>query len=309
MPHLTQDQRYQIEADLRAGFCNTLIAQRLACSLRTVQRELAANGGRDNYTAKAAIASRFERSKRSNQNHPQIDDSLWESVRARLMLRHSPEQIIGQLKLALSVSTVYRYIRRQGLTLLAKRLRFYRARKTSGKRGWHHQAHPIRNRPESVKTRDSIGHMECDSIVGKKKESAKIVVLIDRATRYLRMRLVVQGTADKVAACFKTWRDDPRLPILSLTTDQGSEFACLPDLFAGQIYVCDAGKPYQKGSVENMNGLIRQYIPKGVSLLKFRQADLDRIADEINHRPRKRHGFQSPHQLLSELTATRQFER
>ncbi len=102
---------------------------------------------------------------------------------------------------------------------------------------------------------------------------------------------------------------DERLPILSITTDQGSEFAGLPRLFTDNLYACDPGKPYQKGAVENMNGLIRQYITKGKSLRHVTQAQLNYIANELNNRPRKRLGYRTPAQLLSEMTAARQFER
>lgn len=91
--------------------------------------------------------------------------------------------------------------------------------------------------------------------------------------------------------------------MLTLTCDQGYEFSGLPELLPGRLYACDPGKPYQKGAVENMNGLIRQYLPKGKSLLTVTQAKLDRIAKQLNDRPRKRLGWKSPAQLLSEMTA------
>ena len=99
------------------------------------------------------------------------------------------------------------------------------------------------------------------------------------------------------------WLSDPRIPILGLTTDQGCEFSALPELIKGSLYACDPGKPYQKGAVENINKLIRQYIPKGKSLRKLTQAKLDRIAHELNNRIRYRLGWESPAGILSRLTA------
>jgi IS30 family transposase len=96
---------------------------------------------------------------------------------------------------------------------------------------------------------------------------------------------------------------DPRIPILTLTCDQGYEFAHLPELLPNHLYACDPGKPYQKRAVENINGLIRQYLPKGKSLRHVTQAQLNRIAKEPNNRPRKRLDWKSPAQVLFEMTA------
>ena len=96
---------------------------------------------------------------------------------------------------------------------------------------------------------------------------------------------------------------DTQLPLRTLTCYQGYEFSDLPQLLPGLLYACDPGKPYQKGQVENINGLIRQYLPKGKSLRHVTQAKLDRIANDLNNRPRKRLSWKSPAQVLSEMTA------
>ena len=173
---------------------------------------------------------------------------------------------------------------------------------------WVKDAKPIKARPRAVLTRDCVGHAETDSIVGKRNEHVKVLVLIDRATRFVRLALVKDGTSKTVAKYFQRWLTDERLPILTITTDQGTEFAGLPALFPDNLYACDPGKPYQKGAVENMNGLIRQYLPKGKSLKRVTQAQLTYIANELNNRPRKRLGYKTPAQLLSEVTTARQFE-
>ena len=153
-------------------------------------------------------------------------------------------------------------------------------------------------------TRDTVGHLECDRIVGKRYKPHKIVVLIDRALRYVRLGWVNDGTAAGVAAHIARWQNDATgISMLSLTTDQGYEFSALPKLLPDGLYACDAGKPYQKGAVENMNKLNRQYIPKGKSLGHITQAKLNWIANELNHRIRKRLGWLSPAALLSQGTA------
>jgi hypothetical protein len=309
MTHLTTTERYQIEHDLRLNLSSAKIAQALGRSVRTIQREIACNGGRSHYLAESACLRRRQRAAKSAANHPMVADADWDKVLSHVKDRYSPDQAIHAAGLQIGVSTVYRYIQRTGNIKIQRQLRHYRCKSKRGKTGWARHAMPIRQRPGEVKTRDCVGHMETDSLVGKRNEHAKILVTIDRATRYVRLGMVRNGTAKKVASHFTKWMKDARLPILTITADQGAEFADLPTIFAGKLYACDAGKPYQKGAVENMNGLIRQYIPKGKSLRRVTQAQLDQIADELNHRPRKRLGYQTPAQLLLEVTTARQFER
>jgi IS30 family transposase len=161
----------------------------------------------------------------------------------------------------------------------------------------------IRDRPQAINTRDTIGHLEADSIVGKRNEPDKILVIIDRASRFVRLGLVRHGTAAEVASLFAKWQDNNvGIPMLSVTTDQGYEFSALPKQLSGRLYACDPGKPYQKGQVEHVNKLIRQYIPKGVSLRDVTQAKLDWVALQLNSRVRKRLGWKSPLTVLSEMT-------
>lgn len=303
MPPLTREQRYQIECDLRSGFGNAEIARRLARSQRTIEREIARCGSRERYTAEGATAHRQQCAARSAANQPTKSASLWRKVEAAILKRHAPEQVVHVLKLPVSVAAVYRYLHRCGKKRLTKRLRHYTAAKRRGKMGWVKNAQPIRKRDKAVLTRDTIGHLEGDSIVGRRNEAAKVFVVLDRATRLVRLALVRDGTAVGVARHLERWMQDPRIPVHTLTVDQGYEFANVPELLPGRLYACDPGKPYQKGAVENMNGLIRQYLPKGKSLRRVTQTRLDWIANELNNRPRKRLSWKSPAQVLSEMTA------
>lgn len=303
MPPLTREQRYQIECDLRSGFGIALIARRLPCSLGVIKREIARCGSPERYTADRATEHRRRCAARSGANQRKKPPSLWHQVEAALLKKYSPEQIVQVLKLSVSVAAIYRYVRRSGKKRLRQRLRHYTAARRRGKMDWVKRAHSIKKRDKAVLTRDCIGHLEGDSIVGRRHEAVKVLVVLDRATRYVRLGLVRDGTAAKVAWHLKGWMTDPRIPLLTLTCDQGYEFAHLPELLPGRLYACDPGKPYQKGAVENINGLIRQYLPKGKSLRHVTQAKLNRIAGELNNRPRKRLGWKSPVQVLSEMTA------
>ncbi len=308
MKPLTPTQRYQIEHDINLGLDNKAIAQGIGFSRRTVEREVMRCGGRTHYTAARAEAHRQQCGANSAANHPTLPTTFWAPVEAEIRRKYSPEQVVKQLKLSVAASTLYRYLYRFDKKRLLKQLRHYSVIKTGrrrkGKMPWVHHAKPIRERPVEVLTRDTVGHLECDSIVGKRHEPHKIVVLIDRASRYVRLGLVKDGTAAGVAAHIARWQNDATgIPMLSLTTDQGYEFSALPKLLPDCLYACDAGKPYQKGAVENMNKLIRQYIPKGKSLGRITQAKLNWIANELNQRIRKRLGWLSPAALLSQWTA------
>gem|GEM_PF-666650 len=308
MKPLTQVQRYQIEHDIKLGLDNKAIAQGIGFSGRTIEREVMRCGGRAHYTAERACAHRQKCGRNSAANHPTLPKTFWGPVEAEIRRKLSPEQVVKQLQLIVAASTLYRYLYRFDKKRLLKQLRHYsvgkRRRGRKGKMPWVHHAKPIRERPVEVLTRDTVGHLECDSIVGKRNEPHKIVVLIDRALRYVRLGWVKDGTAAGVAAHMARWQDDATgIPMLSLTTDQGYEFSALPELLPDCLYACDPGKPYQKGAVENMNKLIRQYIPKGKSLRHITQAKLDWIANELNQRIRKRLGWMSPAALLSKLTA------
>ena len=307
MARFTPVQRYQIEHDLRLGLSNQQIGLALGRCVRSIERERQRCAGELEYTAARAIAHRRQKGANSARNHPTYCPATWQQAEALLRQKYSPAQAAAALAKtgrAPCASAIYRYASRLGKRHLLTHFRHYRGgQKRRGKMVWVGRAEKINRRPKDVLTRDRIGHLECDSIVGKRHEPIKVVVLLDRALRHVRLGLVRDGTAAGVARHMTKWMADPRLPILTLTTDQGYEFSAIPALLPGRLYACDPGKPYQKGAVENMNKLIRQYLPKGKSLTKLTQAKLDWIANELNERIRYRLGWKSPNELLSELTA------
>ena len=242
MPPLTETQRYQIEHDIRLGLSNKLIAKALGCSVRTVEREMRRCGDRARYRATDAQAHRRQCARNSAANHPTIPETVWIPIEEAIRRKLSPEEALNECQLGHSASAVYRYLRRCGKAHLRKQLRHYTAsQKRGGKAGkmaWVNRAKSIHERPKDVLTRDTIGHLECDSIVGKRNEPHKIVVLIDRALRYVRLGWVPDGTAAAVARHMARWQhDDSGISMLSLTTDQGCEFSALPELPAG-LFVC-----------------------------------------------------------------------
>ena len=167
---------------------------------------------------------------------------------------------------------------------------------------WVKQTKSVHERPKNILTRDTIGHLECDSFVGKRNEPHKNLVLIDRALRCVRLGWLPDGSAVVARHRARWQQDDTGISILSRTTDQGCEFSALPGLLPDCLYACDPEKPSRKGQVGYMNKLIRQYIPKGKSLRNITQAKLDWIANELKS-PRKRLGRLSPAKLLFDMTA------
>lgn len=304
MLHITLELRYQIAHDIRSGLTNKRTAELAGIFPRRLDHEIARCGGRSHYDAEAAHRHRDECGQSSAANHPTIDAVEWQKIEEKLASRHSPEQARASTGGGMARSTIYRYVQREKRHLLKQ----FRHPKKGGpaprgsmvKRG---VAKSIHDRPAEVLTRDRVGHLEADSIVGKRNEPNKIVVLLDRATRFVRLALVPSGCARAVAKVFEKWQRDERIPMLTVTSDQGNEFNHLSTLLPDNFYVCDPGKPYQKGAVENMNKLIRQYIPKGTSLSRLTQARLTKVADELNDRVRKRLGWMTPKQLLFDQTA------
>jgi transposase, IS30 family len=304
MLRITLELRYQIAHDLRAGLTNARVAELAGIAPRRLDREIARCGGRRHYDAEKADAHRRTCGQVSAANHPTINCLEWQKIEPLLATRHSPEQARARAGGSMSLSTIYRYLKREQKASLLAQLRHPQKsgpapRGSMVKRG---VAQSIHDRPAEVLTRDRVGHAETDSLVGKRNEPNKIVVLLDRATRFVRLALVPDGSAQAVAKAFERWQRDARIPMLTVTSDQGNEFNHLSTLLPDNFYVCDPGKPYQKGAVENMNKLIRQYIPKGASLKRYTQAMLNKIADELNDRPRRRLSWKSPKQLLFEAT-------
>ena len=216
MPPLTEQARYQIEHDLRLGLDNKSIAKALGKSVRTIERERKRCAGHAEYTAAQAMAHRRLKAAQSAHNHPTHAPLVWHSVEALLTRKHSPAQVsaaMEKLGESVSVSAIYRYPNRVGKVFLLKHFRHYRAiKKRHSKMYWVAKANKIKDRPKDILTRDQIGHLECDSIVGKRCEAIKVVVLLDRATRYVRLGLVRDGTAAGVARHMAQWLTDPRIP-------------------------------------------------------------------------------------------------
>lgn len=299
------------------------IAARVGCHPSTISREIDRNGGRLHYRAFAAQRCTDQRARRPKPTKFQRCPSLAAQVEAWLELEWSPDQIHARLikdfpddqLMRVSHETIYGALlihSRGGLRKeLAKHLRTRRDQRrprpeTARNRG----RSPIPNmvniaeRPEEVAERLVPGHWEGDLIIGKGGHS-QVLTLVERVTGLVMLAKLNTKQAHEVAVALQDLIG--RLPdylARSITWDQGTEMADHQDFTLAtsvKVYFCDPRSPWQRGSNENTNGLLRQYLPRDTNLSKHSQADLDAIAHRLNGRPRKRHRYKTPLEVFNPL--------
>ena len=321
---LTSAEREHVSRGLAAELSIREIARELERPPSTVSREVARNGGRAHYRAVVAEARAWRRGERPKACRLALEPEL-RALAARLRLEWSPEQIAGWLKRAypedarmhVSHETIYRtlYVQARGalkkelLSHLRRRRPMRRSRRysTTGQpRGQIVDAVPIAARPASIEDRAVPGHWEGDLLAGGK--NTHIATLVERQSRFVQLIKVPGKDADTVVRALM--RHAQRLPdglMASLTWDRGLEmahhkrFTMATDV---AVYFCDPQSPWQRGTNENTNGLLRQYLPKGTDLSLVTQAQLNAIARRLNTRPRKTLDFTTPAEKLASIVAT-----
>lgn len=320
---LTLSEREEISRGLACGKSLRQIAQSLERPASTISREVKRHGGRACYRASDADERAWGSARRPKACRLATEPRLRRLVASKLAERWSPEQIAAWLKLefpteeSLRVSheTIYRSLFIQARGVLKKELRDHlRTRRkmrrsklaTSAPRGGIIDAISIRERPAEVEDRAVPGHWEGDLISGS--NNSHIATLVERHSRFV-MLVKVKGkdTASVVSALSQQVRTLPSALRKSLTWDRGSEMASHKDFTVAtdvQVYFCDPQSPWQRGSNENTNGLLRQYFPNGTDLSVHSQAALNKIALSLNQRPRETLGFRTPADKLSRTVAT-----
>jgi len=308
---LTRIQRYQIYALLKTEQNQSTVAKVLNVHRSTISRELRRNKGQRGY--RPAQAQSIAK-KRQYKHRSKITQADWAIVETKLREDLSPEQASNWVKehnnIEISIEWIYQYIwhdkRCKGM--LYKHLRRKKKyRKRSGNRdnrGKIPNRIGIEERPEIVDRRERIGDWEADTIIGKGKKGA-IVTLVDRKSRYLRMGLVSQRTKEAVKKMIISLLAD--LPVHTITCDNGKEFASheqIAKALGAKIYFAHPYSSWERGTNENTNGLIRQYIPKDTKFSALTHEDIEFTENRLNTRPRKCLSFTSPVVFLNNHCCT-----
>jgi IS30 family transposase len=322
---LSLAEREEISRGLVADQSCRAIARRLGRAPSTVSREVAGHGGRAHYRACTADQAAWEAARRPKPAKLATHRELGALVATKLKLRWSPQQIAGWLRrehpaeteLQVSHETIYTSLFVQSRGALKRELTAYlrmrRAlRRPQATRPYHHGSGKLRDtiniseRPPEAADRAVPGHWEGDLLLGS--SNSAIVTLVERTSRFVVLIRLPRGrSSEEVLAALK--RRIGTLPtqlVRSLTWDQGKEMAehARFTIETGlQVYFCDPQSPWQRGTNENTNGLLRQYFPKFTSLAGFSQRQLDAVAAELNGRPRQTLGWMTPSQKFAEAVA------
>jgi len=322
---LTVTEREEISRGIATYQSIRLIASLLGRSASTVSREIGRNGGYDRYRATQAEERAWARGRRPKRCKLAGNARLRRVVARKLQLEWSPQQIAGWLKNVhpgdesyyVSHETIYRSLFIQARGALKKELQQHLRSKRTIRRSQQASQHPdrrgqitdmvsIRERPAEVEDRAVPGHWEGDLIAGS--HNTYIATLVERFTRYVMLvKVPSRDTETVINALIKQAHKLPRELYKSLTWDRGKEladhkrFSLATDI---EVYFCDPRSPWQRGSNENTNGLLRQYFPKRTDLSVHSQAHLNKIARRLNERPRQTLGFETPAERFAACVAS-----
>ena len=326
--YLSRDERYEIARLNDAGMGVRAIARAVRRDPGTVSRELRrnCNGVTNRYEPERAHTLAGTRRRRPRPRRLQTNQRLRDWVQERLDVQDSPEQIAGRLpvqfpddaSMRICHEAIYQAIYLRPVGQLRREVRSHLrsgrlARKPRATRTTRSQRHrpltdtvSIHERPEDVAARLVPGHHEGDLIMGSIASNSAIGTVVERTTGFLTLVHLPDGhDAEHVAqAVAEQVTQLPPLMRKTLTWDRGTEMAAHKQLAAAtgmNIYFADPYSPYQRGSNENTNGLLRQYFPKGSDLSIHGVEELRRVADILNNRPRKRHGYRTPTEVMTSL--------
>lgn len=321
---LTLTEREEVSRALAAGRSIRSIASQLGRAPSTISREIQRNGGQQWYRASHADQAAWDRAQRPKTCKLVKNRRLARVVAGKLQSQWSPEQIAGWLKRTypddethqVSHETIYRSLFIQARGALKKELLQHLRRTRAMRRSRHHtqktanhgrivDAVSISERPAATEDRALPGHWEGDLLFGDR--NSQIATLVERHTRYV-MLVKVAGTDTETVtkALIKSARKLPQELYQSLTWDRGKEMAAHKRFTLAtdiKVYFCDPQSPWQRGTNENTNGLLRQYFPKGNDLSGYSQAQLNAVARKLNERPRKTLNYETPAERFSQCVA------
>jgi IS30 family transposase len=322
---LTLAEREDISRAVVAGRSIRSIASSLGRAPSTISREISRNGGEERYRASQADQAAWNRARRPKICKLAENRTLAHIVSDKLQLLWSPEQIAGWLKhiypddtsSQVSHETIYRSLFIQARGALKKELLAHLRRTRVMRRSRHHTQKTdnhgriidtvsISERPATVEDRAVPGHWEGDLLCGSK--SSQIATLVERQSRYVMLvKLTAKDSETVTNALIKNARKLPQELYKSLTWDRGKEMAAHKRFTLAtdiKVYFCDPHHPWQRGTNENTNGLLRQYFPKGIDLSAYSQARLNAVARKLNERPRKTLNYETPAERFNQSVAS-----
>ena len=310
---ITSGERYRLSALRRQGLSNPQIARSLGRHRSTIWREVRRNAHPTDGRYKVKKANQRARGRRRRaHSHPRFSaqqlGQVWQLIRCKL----SPEQASGHLGrmgvLRISRETIYRHIwhdKRRGGSLhqdlrcaVKRRRKRYRSYDSRGRLAGKRMIH---ERPASVAARRELGHWEIDTVMGKGSRHC-IVTIVERKSGYTLIGKLASRTKEQTSAKVIELIGRHRRLFRTITADNGTEFHGYRDIEAATgvpFYFANPHHSWERGTNENTNGLIRQYLPKNTSMRSLTQAQCDQIAQALNTRPRKRHDYQTPDEIFS----------
>ena len=309
---ITLEERYAINVMRKHHFSIRAIARELGRAPSTISRELRRNLRPSGYYVPGIAHSYAVARRRRSRRNARITTETWEVAERYLRMDWSPEQVAGFLRaegiLSISHEAIYIHVwanKRAGGDLwrhmrqAGKKRKRYRSRDWRGRlAGKRH----ISERPPEVEERNEVGHWEIDTVMGNEHGRNSVVTMVERTTGYLVMgKLARHCAADAVARCVELIERHSG-EVATITADNGTEFHSYKEIEAATgalFYFATPHHSWERGTNENTNGLIRQYLPKRTSMAHVTQDDCDRIAAKLNSRPRKRLGYKTPEECYA----------
>jgi IS30 family transposase len=308
---LTQDQRYVIKVLNKRGETQEDIADEIGVHKSTVCRELDRNEGQRGYRYKQA--HRFAMERQKGKRDCRITDEDWEQIEDLIREEFSPEQISERFEHedngSISHEWIYEHIRQDkaeggDLYTYCRHPKPYKKRGVEDGRGRHTNRTSIEDRPDIVDEKNRKGDWEADLVMGANHKGA-LVTMVERSTAYTLIghvkRKTAEGVKEEQIRCLEPYRED----VITLTTDNGREFAKheqVADTLDVSIYFAHPYASWERGLNENTNGLIRQYFPKNEQLKEVDSDRIDEAVEKLNHRPRKSLNFRTPHEVFHDTT-------
>lgn len=310
--HLTPQERALIAQLWNNRICIRQIARRLQRSPSTISREIKRNRSGQKYLSVPAQVQYLERRMRCHRKRLYKDHRLTSYISEKLELSWSPEQIAGRIRLdypknqnmRISHSSIYRWLRADLLprsVQLTMRLRHY-GRQHGETRGYKAGAREIRERSKEVLRRKRLGDWEADTIVSGKARQKCLLNATDRKSRYCCLAVLRNTKREEVLRGFEFFFGNGRLPLHTVTSDRGIEFNCHHEFesrFEALYYYTRPASPWQKPTVENTNGLIRQFFPRGIDFTELTDEAVAFVMELLNNRPRKCLGWKTPAEVIS----------